>query len=262
MSMIEFSNDQTSLNSIINEYPSGSIERKIILTMNSNDKVYQYPDLKFLKFEINFRINILKSAKELNDSDLSFLVFRKSKCNTDFWTRSDEGGFVMKNSVNPCDAIKDIYVNGAKYGTECSTAMVIVYYRAFLNIFPEKYFNKLFDETVLMNWSNINFHLPGIGLLKKASDNLPGDRRYFKNPDVDPTEAEWQGENVIDMGDGSFYGHGLGIKTEEKIIHDLNEHRRKDATVASYLMKETGNPDYISLAREYYKISDKPLKPL
>ncbi len=257
--MIKFLNGQDSADGIINEYKPDSQERKIITVISSSDNVYQYPELKFLKFEINFRINIIKSAKELNDRDFSFLVFRKSKCNADFWNRNEDGGFELKNDMKPCDAIKDIYVNGSKYGTECSTAMVIVYYKAFLNIFPEEYFNETFAGTILMNWSNINTHLRSISVLKKEPDFLPGDRRYFKNPDVDPKEVEWQGENVIDLGYDDYYGHGIGIYKQEKIISILNKHRRYDAVNSSYLLDEAGRPDFIDLAQKYYKISDHPV---
>ena len=62
---------------------------------------------------------------------MGFATFRKSKCNLDFWNRTDEGGFVLKDGVKASEAIHDIFANSPKYATECATAMMIVYIKHF-----------------------------------------------------------------------------------------------------------------------------------
>ena len=58
--------------------------------------------------------------------------------------RTEEGGFLLKDGVKPSEAIKDIFVNSSLYGTECATAMVIVFYGAIVNVFPEEVFDRVF----------------------------------------------------------------------------------------------------------------------
>jgi protein-glutamine gamma-glutamyltransferase len=237
---------------IINKYPQGSIERKIINKMLSSSATYRYDSLYQLEFELNLRKNIINAAIELHKSKFSFETFRESRCNTDYWTRTNEGGFQLKQGVLPSDAIRDIYINSSKYGTECATAMVIVFYKALLNIFPQKLFNTMFANIHLMNWAYIDRDL-GIGLYRNEADYFPGDCRYFKNPDVNPKTPEWQGENVIDLGNSTYYGHGIGIGTADEIINALNKNRKAGATESAYLLNSATRPNFKYLADRYQK---------
>lgn len=103
-------------------------------------------------------------------------------CNTDYWERTKNGGFLLKENVKSSEAINDIFKNGSKYGTECSTALVIVYYKAILDVYPEELFNKTFESLFLMSWYYIDSDLDILHYKSKA-DHLPGDYRYFSNPD-------------------------------------------------------------------------------
>jgi protein-glutamine gamma-glutamyltransferase len=239
--------------SVTNEYPEGSLERAILSKMAAGDDKNTYDSLNQLKFELKMRKEIVSAANALNRSSMSFEVFRESKCNPDFWIRHDDGGFELKAGVKPADAIRDIYKNSAEYGTECATAIQIIYYKALLEIFPEDAFNKLFDDIYLMNWHRLSRELSGTGVMRPVNTDLPGDRRYFSNPDVDPETPEWQGENVIDMGDGVYYGHGLGKHSADAIIRALNENRREDAARQAYLMESAGRPDFKRLSDLYDK---------
>ena len=104
-----------------------------------------------------------------------------------------------------------------------------------------------------MNWHKIDRLLREIGVMNKAKDYLPGDRRYFANPDVDPLTPEWQGENVIDMNHGVYYGHGIGKHDAQTIITALNDNRKQNAHNSAYLMDSAGRPNFKNLSDIYYK---------
>lgn len=255
--MIKINGNRIDFKDIINEYPPDSIERKILEILSSSEIVHIYDSIDALKFELNMRKNIITTSRELNDSRFSFRTFRKSICNPEYWTRTDEGGFLIKEDAKPSDGIRDIFTNSHKYGTECATAIVIVYYKALLNIYPQKLFNELFAGLHLMNWHYLDRDL-NIGYYEGEIDFLPGDCRYFKNPDVDPLTPEWQGENAIDLGDGTYYGHGIGINTGDEMIEALNNHRKEGSDESAYLMDSATRPDFKYLADKYINFTSNP----
>jgi protein-glutamine gamma-glutamyltransferase len=248
--MIKVAGKDFDPSTISGQFSSNGTENQVLAKLAKSDETYHYDTVDQLIFELKLRANIVKAAKDLNDSSFAFKIFRKSKANPDYWKRTNEGGFELQDGVKPSDAIADIYKNSSLYGTECATAMVIVYYKALLDTLPEPLFNKLFSDIYLMNWTHLDPDL-GIVTVDDPADYLPGDARYFKNPDVDPLTPEWQGENVFDLGNGLYYGHGIGITTGEKIIKALNGARKADATRSAYLMDMAERPDFKNLARKY-----------
>ncbi len=256
--MIFIDNKPLDTSAMMSEYPEGSVERSVLHILSSSSERYTYETMNELRFELKMRREIVKAANDLNKSSLAFEVFRDSRCNPDFWIRRADGGFELKRGVKPSDAIRDIFRNSSEYGTECATAMQIIYYKALLEIFPEAEFNRLFADIILMNWHGLSRELREVGRMRKVKDYLPGDRRYFSNPDVDPKTPEWQGENVIDMGGGLYYGHGIGKYRADVIIDALNENRREDADRQAYLMDTAGWPDFGRLSALYDRAVDQP----
>lgn len=235
---------------IMSEYNPNSVQRSVLTTLVDSDVTYYYNSVAQLKFELNLRYYIVKASKELYKSRFSFEIFRNSKCNTKYWNRTDEGGFLLKNNAVPSQAIEDIYINSSKYGTECATAIVIVFYKAILDKYPEQLFNSIFPNIHLMNWHYIDSDLD-IDLYPNQPDYFLGDCRYFKNPDVDPVTPEWQGENAIMLDNNLYYGHGIGIGTSDKMIHILNRFRKEDADESAYLMDSATRPNFKYLADIY-----------
>ena len=249
--MIKILGNQIDSKIISEQHAEGSVENKILNILFSSPKIYNYDSLEQLRFEIKLRASIVNAAKELDKSKFSFRTFRKSKCNTEYWYRTNEGGFLLHRGVKPSLAIKDIYISGEKYGTECATAIVIIYYKALLDVFQEEIFNKIFPTIYLMNWQHLDKNI-GIKDYTNDIEYLPGDCLYFKNPDVNPLTPEWQGENVIAIGDGTYFGHGIGIGTAEQIINALNKHRKKESKTPAYLLEKAMHPNFNYLASIYH----------
>lgn len=241
--MIRISGRLVTPENIFNQYSLNNFQKNIVNTMANSNFRYDFASLDQLKFELDLRMNIINASRKLNNSGFAFRVFTKSFCNTDFWTRTREGGFLLKNNVKPSDAIEDIFRNGRKYGNECATAMVIIYYKAVLDMYPVELFNTMFPNIQLMNWHYLNRNL-GLNNYADVPDYFPGDCRYFKNPDVNPLRAFLQGENVIDLGDGTYYAHGMGITTANGIIRVLNRNRKIGARRSAYLMDTATRPNF------------------
>lgn len=245
--MIKIAGTTVFPSNIDGQWPSGSIGIKIIDIMDSSLAVYDYDSLGQLQFELKLRMNIIAASRDLDQSGVIFASFYYSKCNSDYWYFTRDGGFLLKQGVNPSTAITDIFTNGSKYSFECATAMIIVYYKAVLESLPVETFDRLFAGLYLFGWWYKDEDL-GFSSYKRR-DYFPGDYRYFKNPDVNPKTPEWQGENVIDMGDGTYYGHPIGIKTADQMVGFLNEHRKPLARWSAYLLDMAGYPDFKYLSR-------------
>ncbi|NLL38944.1 MAG: protein-glutamine gamma-glutamyltransferase [Clostridiales bacterium] len=250
--MIVIAGSEADMTALERSYPPGSTEARVLRKMAQSEARYSYASAEQLRFELLLRKQTVTVAEMLNRSGLGFEVFHKSKCNEEYWNRVPNGGFLLKAGVLASGAINDIFTNGRKYATECATAMVIVYFKALLNVFGTSLFNRLFRSIYLMNWHSLDPLLREIGVPKPVTDILPGDRAYIKNPDVDPKTPELQGENVIVLSDNLYYGHGVGITTSERIIRFLNQNRFRGATRSAYMLDSVSRPNYKKL-EEIYK---------
>lgn len=249
--MIRIANQSADIPRLLEKYPSGSVEAAILQMMAESDEELSYSSEEQLHFELVLRKEIIAAAEAQYRSGLRFKVFRDSFCNPAFWMRTPNGGFSLRAGAEPYDAVRDIFENGHLYGTECATAMMMIYYGALSKVFPRKAFNRIFSSIYLMNWHRIDRELEPVGSMRKTGTFLPGDRRYFANPDVDPVTPEWQGENVIDMGRGLFYGHGVGKHTADVFVGTLNRMRRDGADESAYLMDLVGRPNFKKLFTLY-----------
>lgn len=231
----------------VSRYQNGSIEQMCLSIMGNSSAVYSFSSPEELDFELTLRGTIVGRSNKLYRSGLNFATFRNAYCNERYWHLGRDGGWELPRSASASDAVYDIYENGRKYGTECATAMQIVYYGALADITAKDKFDRQFAGIRMMNWSNISPALREVGNMNRESDYFPSDRRYFKNPDVDMNASWWQGENVIDMGDGTYYGHGVGRLPADQIIMHLNDNRAPGATRTAYLMDSAGRPDFKKL---------------
>ncbi|MEH7610017.1 protein-glutamine gamma-glutamyltransferase [Gottfriedia acidiceleris] len=222
---------------------SDSVKRIQIQQMNEDRTVHEYRSID--EFESLLRYNITLSARAMFQNRLSFAVFAKSRCNPMYWQLMRTGGFLLRQGIRPSDAINDIYINSSLYAFECATAMVIIYYHAILNLIGENLFNQIFKNIYLYGWHTD----PDLGIGAQYSDRiLPGDIVYFNNPEFNPLTPEWRGENAVVLGDGTYFGHGLGIMTAEQMIFSLNNMRWPGAYRSAYLTNSVTRPNFKHLA--------------
>jgi protein-glutamine gamma-glutamyltransferase len=238
--VIEIKEGNFDYSDFAQRYVRSNAEKNILDIMWASREKYSYESYDELTFEIMLRGETVSASVALHQSGMEFKVFRESRCNPAYWEKTPEGGFLMKRNVSASSAIRDIFENGAKYATECATAMIIVYYKALLGVYPEELYNRLFKRIQLMNWHYVHDLLSEAGYMRTAKDYMPGDRRYVINPDVNPLTPECRGENLIDLGNGRYYGHGIGTGSVEYVIRELNECRREGATRSAYLLDTVG----------------------
>ncbi|NIK78237.1 protein-glutamine gamma-glutamyltransferase [Paenibacillus castaneae] len=221
------------------------LERKILQDKQKSQVVYRYPNVDALEFELKMRMHIVEAAKALYASGVSFATFAKSKCNEQYWTRTDNGGFQLKSGVLPSVGINDIFENGHLYAFECAGAIIIMLYKAVLDTIGDAVFNSNFQNLYLRDWH----YDRDLSLItgNNKDEAYPGDVLYFKNPDFDPDTPEWQGENVIMLDDNLYFGHGIGIESGEDIIAALNRMRKEDSTISAYLQDLVVYPDFEEL---------------
>jgi protein-glutamine gamma-glutamyltransferase len=224
------------------------LQQNIFDILSKSTRRYEYASPEELVTELIARKSVVQASRDLAHSGFQFRVFRKSYANPAYWDRNMLGGFNLKSGVKPSDAIRDIFQNGQLYATECSTAVIIVYLGAMLGVVSEDQFNKLFPDIYLMNWEHIDRDL-ALREFDEIEDELPGDARYFINPDVDPVHPEWQGENVFYLGNGQYYGHGAGIDDAAGIIRKLNGLRKAGAQTPAYLLPGAKRQDYKQLTK-------------
>lgn len=248
--MIKVAGKEIKYNELTVDYAERSIERDILKTLSESDKEFRYDSMGELTFETDLRKRIIDASIALYRGRLRFRTFRESECNEAYWDRMGNGGFRLRSGVKPSAGIRDIFRHTSRYATECATAIMMVFYKAVLDIFKDDLFDSTFPEIVLMNWLYSENKM-GVATYRNPDVLLAGDCRYFKNPDVDPATPEWQGENAIDLGDGTFYGHGLGIRNAEGIIRALNRNRIPGSEISAYLMKSATRPDFKRLYRVY-----------
>lgn len=246
--MITVSGSSFDASALAEEYPRGSVEQQVLAEMSQSAENYRFDTTEQLKFELLLRRAIVDASLDLNRSRFAFATFHQSRCNAEYWNRTPNGGFQLKSGVSPSEAIRDIFTNGGAYASECATAMMIIYYKALLSAYSPTLFDGLFPDIYLMNWNGIDPRLRSVGMPRVTADTLLGDRKYFVNPDVDPKTPEWQGENVIVLQGGLYYGHGVGIRTGEQVIRALNANRKPGSTRQAYLRDTTGRPDFKLLA--------------
>lgn len=244
--MIKIGTTTLSPGAWMEETAWSGIQRGILEDMLNLRTVWSYQNRKQLQFELRLREQIILSSVELSRSGADYTTFEDARCNPNYWSKSAEGGFQIQPFVEPAAAIRDFYTNGSMYGFECATAMLIVLYKAVLESIGAQAFNKLFQDLYLFAWE----YDKDLGLnTEKREEYLPADIQYFKNPDVSPQHMEFQGENVVFIEDGQYFGHGIGVVSGSQIISFLNQYRKPLSFRSAYMLDQSTRPDFRYLSQ-------------
>ncbi|WP_394136777.1 protein-glutamine gamma-glutamyltransferase [Cytobacillus oceanisediminis] len=218
------------------------VQREIYIALENSPEIHQYDSMHELLFDILLRENIIKAARLMHASAVEFAPFATSRFNPRIWRRT-RYGYLLDSSVLPSDAIRDVFINSREYAFECTTAVVLIFYKAVLDSISVSRFNTLFQGLLVWDW-NYDYDLSII--TKKGRNFIPGDVVYFYNPDYD--HPVWTGENAVYLGGGMFFGQGIGMETEAGMIRALNTLRKKGATRDAYLISQHSrlNVKYLS----------------
>lgn len=227
---------------LVSQIPMSPLERSIYEQKRNSSVVYRYESPEALAFELNMRSRIVDASLALFESNAQFAVFEQSACNEKYWHRQNNGGFRLREDVLPSEGVMDIFRNGNLYAFECATAMVIVLYKATLDMLGARLFNTYFTNLLLYDWqydSNLR-----IVPVYDRNESYAGDIVYFENPDHNPETPEWQGENAVKLAGNTYYGHGIGIKTAEEMLAILNRKRKPGSTTLAYQSDLVLHPDF------------------
>lgn len=216
---------------------------KIYEAIDQSIQYFNYNTLHELKFELFLRDSIIQTSFLLNDSNVVFAPFKLSRFNQDMWIHTEKG-YLLKTTISPSIGIKDIFLNSQKYAFECSTAIIIIYYKAVLESIKEEYFNILFQNLFVWDWN----YDKDLGIITQiGNDFIPGDVVYFFNPDYD--NPVWMGENAVFLGNDLYFGHGIGVRSSEDMIKELNKLRKEGAEKSAFLLSQHSRLNYNFLSR-------------
>lgn len=218
-------------------------KKEIYDSLDKSLSMFEYDTAFQLLFEIKLRENIIEAAMKLKDSGVAFTSFTYSKFNPVYWTKVPQG-YLLKSDALPSDAINDMYSNGEEYGFECSTAMVVIFYKAVLDTIRVADFNYLFGGLLVWNWN----YDPDMAIITlEGNEFIPGDVVYFMNPEFDL--PIWRGENAVFLGKGLYFGHGIGVGTADEMVKALNTLRKEGAVISAYMLEQHSRLNFKYLSR-------------
>ena len=175
------------------------------------------------------------------------------------------GVMVLTGEVPASTAVQDMFDNPGMYRFECATALTVARYKAMLDLIGPRDFDRIFDDIRIGPWEaddDATRAWKATGRAVHGDDveasaatiaaTKPGDYAYFKNWDVSKSgmDGGWQGENVIFLGDGLYYGHPFGVTSGEAIVEHLNEYRKRGSTRSASLLDLRANIGRSILAQD------------
>jgi protein-glutamine gamma-glutamyltransferase len=200
-----------------------------------------------LRDRVQIGAAMIGAAEAMDGAGHRFALIVDHKFNPHFWTPDGTGTFKLKDGVKASDAFDDLFKSPHQYQFECATALVITQYKAMRDLLGADDFDRVCNDLRIGPWQNEDLlddvvELSGRGDVEATAARKEtlraGDYGYFKNWEVSEKGAAdgWQGENVIYLGDGRFYGHPFGIADEKTIVDHLNTQRVEGSTKsASFL---------------------------
>ncbi len=217
--------------------------------------------------DLAFRHAVVRAGKDLANSGVAFAGRSgEDRVNKELWTMGYGGKMQVRKWLpdgeigKPSTALRDIFSNGKAYSFECATAMMVIYHKAILDHIGDEAFDRLFSEPrnlKFFRWQVEDSDFTEVKrLAHRPSKLMPGSHYYYKNPDASEANSAFGGENVIYLGDGKFYAHGIrGASgtfevTEKEILDCLRGLRRPDATTEPYRIDMEMHLDGLALSKK------------
>ena len=153
------------------------------------------------KAQLRAHIDARKGIVDFASKNRFSYATKDYKFNSDFWDDESDGPErAPKTGVSLKDADADLHVHPEEYALGCKQAAVITM-RA-----GSGYSQLVTDE-------NVN-----------DQDWIPGDRGYIKNPKVKPNHPGEEGQNLIYLGRGQFWGaiDGKTTRTMKEWLAQVN----------------------------------------
>ncbi len=192
---------------------------------------------------------LAKAQPEFGDLEFNPGAWRFEDEDADY--EDGMGIMVPAEGVPPHLALEDIFKNPDMYAFECATALTIVRYKAMLDLLGPEDFDRVCADLRIGPWETEDdaerlWKIEGAGARGEEREATeaqkallkPGEYSYFRNWDVSKEgfEGGWQGENVLYLGDGLYYGHPFGVVSGEDIVEYLNGARKRGATRSASLL--------------------------
>ena len=203
------------------------------------------------KEDIVFRQRVVEAAHALAAGGAQFSASHDGdKVNSKLWTMGYGGKIQVRKFLpndeigKPSVALRDMFENGSAYGFECATAMMVIYHKAILDHIGDEKFDELFSSPRMLSFFRWSLEDEDYTKVKKLVEDdkiikqapKPGAHYYFLNPDASEANSAFGGENVLYLGDGTYYAHGIVgdsgsyIVTEDEIIATLSALRKPGST--------------------------------
>jgi Protein-glutamine gamma-glutamyltransferase len=254
---------------VVDKGMPGALDHKDVLVRSQDGATVTAPLGVKRSEEIAFRSHVVIAAKALAASGASFSGSADAdKVNPALWTMGYGGRIQVRKFMpdgsfgKPSDALRDIFSNGKAYGFECATAMMVIYHKAILDHVGDDAFNKMFSEPknlAFFRWSVEDEDFTDVKeLVYKPMPLQPGSHYYYKNPDAAPENSAFAGENVLYLGNGQFYAHGIVgaegtyLVTERELISWLSKLRKPDATTKPFRVDMAMWLDGYALSRKAF----------
>lgn len=200
-----------------------------------------------LRNRVEIEAAIVDACYDMAAHPHDFEIIKKTRFSATYWDSKGNGLYKTKAGVRPSLAVRDICDHPKDYGFECATAMVIVYYKAMLSIMGDAQFDKVCANIQIGPWVYDDvlasvYDITGDGDTPGNPTLIAGTYGYIRNWDVSKIAREggWQGENVIALGNGIYFGHPFGVETGENIIKYLNTQRIENAKRSASLTGSVG----------------------
>jgi hypothetical protein len=219
---------------------------------------YEYEGPGELWNDLTIRLRIIEAAAAFNAKGHGFAGDDLANIKgSKHWERQDVAliipmgdkkvlvpGIVWKRGPKSSlsEAVDELYSKKGSY--DCASAISVIVLKAFTESYKSVRKEFLKEERMVVIAGGYTFPTdpsPSKDMITvKDKVLIPGDICYFFNPGS--KRGVWLRENAIYLGDGRFFGHGIGIKSYQEMAGTLYGHSGS-VWQFPYLLEQKGRPN-------------------